>query len=54
MKTFKDVEQVEIQKNLGDLPKFINAVFDEAISSKVSDIHLETVKDFMLLRYRID
>ncbi len=54
MKTFKDVEQVEIQKNLGDLPKFINAVFDEAISSKVSDIHLETVRDFMLLRYRID
>ncbi|MDD5213560.1 MAG: GspE/PulE family protein [Candidatus Gracilibacteria bacterium] len=54
MKTQKDIEQVEIQKNLGDLPRFINAIFDEAISSKVSDIHLETLRDFMLLRYRID
>ncbi len=54
MKTHKDIEQIEIKKNLGDLPKFINSVFDEAILSKVSDIHLETLRDFMLLRYRID
>ncbi|MDD4151879.1 MAG: GspE/PulE family protein [Candidatus Gracilibacteria bacterium] len=54
MKKYKDINLLDIQKNLGDIPKFINDAFDEAIENKASDFHIESLKDFILFRYRID
>jgi type IV pilus assembly protein PilB len=49
-----DITQIEITKEIPDIVDFINDLFDSAIKDNVSDIHIETNKDFLLIRFRQD
>lgn len=50
----QNIEKIPIRKEIPDVVMFINELFDEAISNNVSDIHIESTKDFLLVRYRKD
>lgn len=49
-----DIHQIELTKEIPDIVDFINELFDNAIKDNVSDIHIETNKDFLLIRFRQD
>lgn len=49
-----DIQQIKIKKEIPDLVQFINNLFDSAIEENASDIHIETQKDFLLIRFRKD
>lgn len=49
-----DVSQIKIKKNIGDIIDYVNKIFDDAISKKASDIHIEPTNEFILVRFRID
>lgn len=50
----QNIEKIPLKKEIPDVVMFINELFDEAISNNVSDIHIETAKDFLLIRCRKD
>ncbi len=52
MKT--NIDEIKIKKDLHDVIIYINEMFDSAILDNVSDIHIETTKDFLLVRFRKD
>jgi len=55
METQQEEEIVDVS-NLEDAPivKMVNIIFQKAIASRASDIHIEPQQDCVLVRYRID
>jgi protein transport protein HofB len=49
-----DIENIILQKEIPDTISFIDSIFDSALKENVSDIHIETTKDFLLIRFRKD
>jgi protein transport protein HofB len=49
-----NIDEIKITKNIPDIIEFINELFDSAIKDNISDIHIETTKDFILVRFRKD
>jgi len=48
------IDQIEIKKNLWDTIAYIDSIFIAAIESQTSDIHIEPLKDSLLIRFRQD
>ena len=48
------IDQIEIKKNLWDTIAYIDNIFIEAIKTNTSDIHIEPLKDSLLIRFRQD
>jgi type IV pilus assembly protein PilB len=48
------IHEIKINKNIADIIEFINELFDSAIRDNISDIHIETTKEFILIRFRKD
>lgn len=48
------IEEIKINKDIADVVDFINELFDSSIEKNISDIHIETTKDFLLIRFRKD
>jgi type II secretory ATPase GspE/PulE/Tfp pilus assembly ATPase PilB-like protein len=49
-----NIDEIKIIQNIPDIIEFINELFDSAIKDNISDIHIETTKDFILVRFRKD
>ncbi len=49
-----NITQIPITADIPDIVDFINDLFDSAIEENVSDIHIETNKDYLLIRFRKD
>ena len=49
-----DINSIKITKEIPDIITFINDLFDEAINQNISDIHIESTKNFLLIRFRQD
>lgn len=49
-----NIDKIPVTKEIPDIVTFINDLFDSAIWDNVSDIHIETTKDFLLIRFRLD
>lgn len=49
-----DIQDIKITRDIPDIIEYIDELFDSAIKNNVSDIHIETTKDFMLVRFRKD
>jgi len=49
-----DINQIPVTKDIPDIVDFINDLFDSAITQNVSDIHIETNKEYLLIRFRQD
>lgn len=50
----KNIETFKIKKEIPDVVLYLNELFDNVILDNVSDIHIETTKDFLLIRCRKD
>ena len=50
----KDIKDISVKKNIPDVVNYINDLFDNAITDNISDIHIETTKDFLFIRCRKD
>lgn len=48
------MENIEITKDIPDVVSFIDDLFNTAIKENASDIHIETTKEFLLIRFRED
>ncbi|MDQ7022934.1 MAG: ATPase, T2SS/T4P/T4SS family [Candidatus Gracilibacteria bacterium] len=49
-----EIDDIKIRKDLGDTINYIDKIFIEAIEIEASDIHIEPLKDSLLIRFRID
>jgi type II secretory ATPase GspE/PulE/Tfp pilus assembly ATPase PilB-like protein len=49
-----DIQEIKITNEIPDIVDYINDLFDSAIKDNISDIHIETTKDFVLVRFRKD
>lgn len=49
-----DINKLELKKTIWDVVEFINSIFIDAINNNASDIHIESLEDFMLVRFRQD
>jgi type II secretory ATPase GspE/PulE/Tfp pilus assembly ATPase PilB-like protein len=49
-----DIQEIKINRDIPDIVEYINDLFDSSIKSNVSDIHIETTKDYILIRFRKD
>ncbi len=49
-----EIDSIEIKKNLWDTISYIDSIFIGAIEGQASDIHIEPLKDSLLIRLRID
>lgn len=49
-----NLENFGLKKQIEDVVIYINNLFDNAILDWISDIHIETTKDFLLVRFRKD
>ena len=49
-----NITDLKLRKDIPDIVSYINELFDHAISDNVSDIHIETTKDSILVRFRKD
>jgi len=43
-----------LQKNVGDVVAYVNSIFKKAIEFDASDIHIEPMEHFLLIRFRQD
>lgn len=50
----RKIDEIKIKKDIPDIVSYINDLFDNAILDNVSDIHIETTKDYLLIRFRKD
>jgi type II secretory ATPase GspE/PulE/Tfp pilus assembly ATPase PilB-like protein len=50
----RKIDEIKIKKDIPDIVSYINGLFDNAILDNVSDIHIETTKDYLLIRFRKD
>ena len=48
------IDEIEVKKNLGDTISYIDSIFIGAIESETSDIHIEPLKEALLIRFRQD
>lgn len=48
------MDDIKLTTEIPDVVKFINNLFNEAIEENASDIHVETTKNFILIRFRKD
>ena len=48
------IQDIKIKKDIDDVVIFISNLFDSAIEDNISDIHIETTKNFLLIRFRKD
>lgn len=49
-----DLNSIDIKKEISDIIKYVNDLFDKAIKMNASDIHIEPTEDFVIIRYRVD
>ena len=54
LKQTKEINKIEIKKEIEDIVMYINQMFKDAIENKVSDIHIEPNEDFIMIRFRQD
>lgn len=50
----QNIEEIKIKKDIPDVIDYINKIFDSAISDNISDVHIENLKDCLLIRFRKD
>lgn len=50
----RKIDEIKIKKDIPDIVSYINDLFDNALLDNVSDIHIETTKDYLLIRFRKD
>lgn len=50
----KDINEIPLLKDIPDTIIYINELFDYAIKNNISDVHIEHLKDFLLVRLRKD
>lgn len=48
------IDDIKIKNDISDIIVYINNLFDSAIKDNVSDIHIESLKDCLLIRFRKD
>jgi type II secretory ATPase GspE/PulE/Tfp pilus assembly ATPase PilB-like protein len=48
------IHEIKINKNIADIIEYINDLFDSSIKDNISDIHIETTREFILIRFRKD
>lgn len=48
------IDEIKINNNINDIVEYIDFIFDSAIKENISDIHIETTRDFILIRFRKD
>ena len=49
-----EMEEIENNAQSASVIKLVNQIFSEAVNSRVTDIHIESYRDRLRLRYRID
>ncbi len=49
-----EIETIDVKKNLWDTIEYIDSIFSWAIESQTSDIHIEPLKNALLIRFRQD
>ncbi len=49
-----DIETIPIKKDIWDIVSYIDSIFVWAIETETSDIHIEPLKNFLLIRFRRD
>ena len=49
-----EIDNILIKKDLWDTITYIDSIFNAAILNEVSDIHIEPMKDSILIRFRLD
>jgi type II secretory ATPase GspE/PulE/Tfp pilus assembly ATPase PilB-like protein len=50
----QNIDEIKIKKDIPDVIDYVNKTFDSAIADNVSDIHVETLKNYLLIRFRKD
>ncbi len=50
----QNIDSMKVRQEIPDVVNYINELFDDAIKDNVSDIHIETTKDFLIIRHRKD
>ena len=48
------IKEMDIKKNIGDVVSYVNNIFKQAIEFDASDIHIEPMEHFLLIRFRQD
>jgi type II secretory ATPase GspE/PulE/Tfp pilus assembly ATPase PilB-like protein len=48
------IKEMDIKKNVGDVVAYVNSIFKQAIEFDASDIHIEPMEHFLLVRFRQD
>jgi type IV pilus assembly protein PilB len=48
------IQKMDIKKNVGDIVAYVNNIFKQAIDFDASDIHIEPMEHFLLVRFRQD
>ncbi len=48
------IKDMPLQKNIGDVVAFVSNIFKQAIDFGASDIHIEPMEHFLLIRFRQD
>ncbi|MCD5375339.1 GspE/PulE family protein [Candidatus Gracilibacteria bacterium] len=48
------IKEMEIKKNVGDVVAYVSNIFKQAIEFDASDIHIEPMEHFLLVRFRQD
>lgn len=55
IKEFEEEEDIDISDvQNAPIVKMVNLIFSKAVASRASDIHIESLEDYVLVRYRID
>lgn len=49
-----EITKIKIKKNIWDIIEYVDKAFDDAMTKKASDIHIEPTNEFILVRLRID
>jgi len=49
-----EIDSINVKKNLWDTISYIDSIFNTAIETETSDIHIEPLKDSILTRFRQD
>ena len=49
-----DIDSIDIKKDLWNTISYIDGIFNAAIDSNTSDIHIEPLKNYILVRFRQD
>jgi len=50
----EEIQKIPIQQDIWDMVEFVGHIFKDAVETGASDIHIEPLEHFLLIRYRID